>query len=88
MTDVLRLQSLPLSLSGVRKIMERMEWGDAEEFVTLGSVGEAQIDDSHYYVLIAPQNMVGQTIVKPLLEMVTVFFHASRISSPYSMSTS
>lgn len=64
------IQGLPLSLSGVRKIMERMEWGDAEEFVTLGAVGEDQIDDSQFYVLIAPQNMVGQAIVTPLLDMV------------------
>ena len=69
------VQGLPLSLSGVRKIMERMEWGDAEDFVTLGAVGKDHIDESQFYVLIAPQNMVGQTIMTPLLDMAS--FHAT-----------
>lgn len=32
------MQGIPLSLSGVRKIMERMDWGEVEEFVTFGQV--------------------------------------------------
>ena len=53
-------QGMPLSLSGVRRIMERMDWGDAGAFVGFGEVGADQIDsDCDYYVLIAPQNVVG-----------------------------
>ena len=32
------MQGIPLSLSGVRKIMERMDWGEVEEFVSFGQV--------------------------------------------------
>lgn len=64
------LQGLPLSLSGVRKIMERMDWGDAEDFVSFGTVSADQIDDSRYYILIAPQNVVGSTIMTNLHDMV------------------
>ena len=53
--------------------MDRMDWGDVEDFVTLGAVGADQVDESQYYVLIAPQNMVGHTIVKPLIDMVSCF---------------
>ncbi|KAK9842820.1 hypothetical protein WJX74_002899 [Apatococcus lobatus] len=63
-------QGLPLSLSGVRRIMEAMDWGDAEDFVGFGNVGANQIDDSQYYILIAPQNVVGTTIMTNLQEMV------------------
>ena len=53
-------QGMPLSLSGVRRIMERMDWGDAGAFVGFGEVGADQIDsDCDYYILIAPQNVVG-----------------------------
>ena len=31
-------QGLPLSLSGVRRIMEGMDWGDALQFVAFGNV--------------------------------------------------
>ena len=63
-------QGLPLSLSGVRRIMERMDWGDLVDFVSFGNIGEDQIDDSQFYILVAPQNVVGSTIVTKLTEMV------------------
>ena len=65
------LQGLPLSLSGVRRIMEAMDWGDSEDFVHFGQVGADQVDDCRYYVLIAPQNMVGTTIMTNLGDMVS-----------------
>ena len=43
--------------------MERMDWGDAEDFVSFGNVSADQIDDSRYYILIAPQNVVSNTII-------------------------
>ncbi|KAL3145428.1 hypothetical protein ABBQ38_001673 [Trebouxia sp. C0009 RCD-2024] len=63
-------QGLPLSLSGVRKIMNMMDWGDIGEFVSFGEVGRDQIDDAAYYILIAPQNVVGSTILTNLGDMV------------------
>ena len=64
------MQGLPLTLSGVRKIMTMMDWGDIGEFVTFGEVGHDQIDDASYYILVAPQNAVGNTILTNLGEMV------------------
>ncbi|BDA45931.1 probable adenylate kinase 5, chloroplastic [Coccomyxa sp. Obi] len=62
-------QGLPLSLSGVRRIMENMDWGDVFDFVSFGNVGSDHLDDSSYYVIVAPQNVVGSTIMTKLLEM-------------------
>lgn len=61
---------LPLSLSGVRKIMNMMDWGDIGEFVSFGEVGRNQIDKASYYILVAPQNVVGNTILTNLGDMV------------------
>lgn len=48
-----------------------MDWGDATEFVTFGAVGEEEVDDStDVYILIAPQNIVGNTILTGLGEHV------------------
>ncbi len=64
------VQGMPLSLSGVRRIMERMDWGDAGAFVGFGEVGADQIDDAcDYYILIAPQNVVGAAGAAPLLPL-------------------
>ena len=64
-------QGLPLSLSGVRRIMEAMDWGDIVDFVSFGQVGADQIDAGvDHYILICPQNVVGSTIMTNLLEMV------------------
>lgn len=64
-------QGLPLTLSGVRRIMEAMEWGNAAEFVRFGEVGADQIeDDCNYYILVCPQNVVGSTIITKMKEMV------------------
>eukprot|EP01025_Chloroclados_australasicus_P030118 TRINITY_DN3018_c1_g1_i2.p1 TRINITY_DN3018_c1_g1~~TRINITY_DN3018_c1_g1_i2.p1 ORF type:complete len:335 (+),score=30.03 TRINITY_DN3018_c1_g1_i2:92-1096(+) len=63
-------QGLPLSLSGVRQIMEYMDWGELKSFVSFGQVGADQIDESQYYILIAPQNIVGGMIVTSIAEMV------------------
>ncbi|GMH33032.1 hypothetical protein BSKO_00866 [Bryopsis sp. KO-2023] len=63
-------QGMPLSLAGVRRIMEAMDWGEAIDFVAFGQVGSDQIDDFDHYILIAPQNVVGSTIMTNLTEMV------------------
>jgi adenylate kinase len=63
-------QGLPLSLSGVKRIMTSMDWGDAAEFVSIGAVGAAEVDDSDFYIMVAPQNVVGNTIMTSLGEHV------------------
>ncbi|KAK9806973.1 hypothetical protein WJX72_009126 [[Myrmecia] bisecta] len=63
-------QGLPLSLSGVRRIMDQMDWGSVGEFVSFGQVGADQVDEAAFYVLICPQNVVGNTILTNLGEMV------------------
>lgn len=47
-----------------------MDWGNAEDFIKFGEVGSDQIEnDCSYYILIAPQNIVGGAIVTKLEEM-------------------
>ena len=50
--------------------MNMMDWGDIGDFVSFGEVGRDQIDDASYYILIAPQNVVGSTILTNLGDMV------------------
>lgn len=64
-------QGLPLSLSGARRILEAMDWGDYTDFVRFGQVGADQIEpDCQTYIIIAPQNVVGNTIITELTNMV------------------
>ncbi|CAK0771691.1 hypothetical protein CVIRNUC_003886 [Coccomyxa viridis] len=62
-------QGLPLSLSGVRRIMDNMDWGDALDFVSFGHVNPDQLDDADFYILVAPQNVVGSPIIHNLTKM-------------------
>ena len=80
----LGMQGIPLSLAGGRKIMERMDWGDVADFVTFGNVNASTIDDATYYVLVTPQNVVGNTIMTPLLEMVIPLFPNRRAKLLFS----
>ncbi|CAG9466110.1 unnamed protein product [Pedinophyceae sp. YPF-701] len=61
--------ALPLALSGVNRILENMDWGDAEEFVRFGAIGADEVDDSYAYIIVAPQNMVGASVIESLEEM-------------------
>lgn len=65
-------QGTPLSLSGVMRIMQQMEWGDASEFITLGNLGAKEVEDggADAFILIAPQNVTGHSVL-PLLEEMT-----------------
>lgn len=50
--------------AGVARIMNMMDWGEATEFVTFGQVGKEEVDEAtDVYMLIAPQNIVGNTIL-------------------------
>ncbi len=66
------VQGLPLSLSGVRRIMDNMDWGDALDFVSFGHVNPDQLDDADFYILVAPQNVVASPIILNLIKMVGV----------------
>jgi len=62
---------MPLALSGVRRILEMMDWGEAGPFVGLGQVGADQVDDeTAVFILIAPQNVVNGAVIYELQEMV------------------
>ena len=52
--------------------MTQMDWGDAQEFVRFGAVGGEHVDDCDFYILIAPQNVVGNTIMTGLTDMVRI----------------
>jgi len=63
-------QGLPISLAGVSKLMKNMDWGPATPFVKFGAVGEDEYeDDVSVYVLLAPQNIVGCSIMEDLEAM-------------------
>lgn len=63
-------QALPLSLSGVARILDLMDWGEADEFVRRGSIGkDVPTDDDDYFILIAPQNIVGYAVLPYIIEM-------------------
>lgn len=62
---------MPLQLAGTRRMLENMDWGDAGEFISIGGVGakEAKPEDD-MYILMAPQNAVGNCIIDDLAGMV------------------
>jgi len=39
-------QGTPLSLSGVMRIMQQMDWGEAKEFISLGNLGASEVNGS------------------------------------------
>ena len=53
-------QALPLALSGVARILDLMDWGDAEAFI-LGAppIGARRPEDEDYRILIAPAEHRG-----------------------------
>jgi len=76
---------LPLSLNGVRQILEMMDWqsgpGEAYEglvpnYVRFGEVGASEVDKDQgsapddVFIVIMPQNIVGFTLMPELQEMV------------------
>ncbi|KAB1211873.1 Adenylate kinase 2, chloroplastic [Morella rubra] len=61
---------MPLQLAGTRQILEFMDWGDYDAlgtFVKIGSVGAKEVDEQDdIFVLVAPQNAVGNCIIDDL----------------------
>ncbi|XP_048594528.1 adenylate kinase 5, chloroplastic isoform X2 [Brassica napus] len=69
------LAGMPLQLAGTRKILEYMDWGDDETlgtFVKLGAIGGKEVDEEDdIFILVAPQNAVGNCIIDDLQAMTT-----------------
>jgi len=63
-------QGTPLSLSGVMRIMKQMDWGqEASEFIQLGNLGANEVESADAFILIAPQNVTGHSVLPLLSEM-------------------
>ena len=63
-------QGLPLALSGVRRIVDKMDWGSGADFISFGEIGPDEVDDeTDVYILVAPQNVVGVSLFEYLKGM-------------------
>ncbi|KAG0554973.1 hypothetical protein KC19_12G134200 [Ceratodon purpureus] len=64
---------MPLALAGTRPMLERMDWGtyiDEGTFIRFGAVGAKEVyDDDDMFILMAPQNAVGNCIIDDLKAM-------------------
>lgn len=67
------LAGMPLQLAGSRKILEFMDWGDygaMDTFIKIGSIGAKEVDEQDdMFILVAPQNAVGNCIIDDLEAM-------------------
>ncbi|XP_038984088.1 probable adenylate kinase 5, chloroplastic [Phoenix dactylifera] len=67
------LAGMPLQLAGSRKILEFMDWGDhgaKGTFINIGSIGPREVDEQDdIFILVAPQNAVGNCIIDDLRAM-------------------
>ncbi|KAL0552712.1 hypothetical protein IC582_011833 [Cucumis melo] len=67
------LSGMPLQLAGTRRILEYMDWGEygaLGTFVKIGSIGAKEVDDQDdMFILVAPQNAVGNCIIDDMKAM-------------------
>ncbi|KAM7472965.1 hypothetical protein LguiA_011148 [Lonicera macranthoides] len=67
------LAGMPLQLAGTRKILEYMDWGEygaKGNFINLGSIGGKEVEEQDdIFILVAPQNAVGNCIIDDLRAM-------------------
>ncbi|KAL9250673.1 Adenylate kinase 5, chloroplastic-like protein [Drosera capensis] len=67
------LAGTPLQLAGTRKILEFMDWGDYDAkgtFINFGSIGPKEVEEEDdMFILIAPQNAVGNCIIDDMKAM-------------------
>ncbi|PPD98259.1 hypothetical protein GOBAR_DD04686 [Gossypium barbadense] len=67
------LAGMPLQLAGTRKILEFMDWGNygaMGTFIKIGSIGAKEVDEEDdMFILVAPQNAVGNCIIDDLRGM-------------------
>ncbi|XP_050881230.1 adenylate kinase 5, chloroplastic isoform X2 [Lathyrus oleraceus] len=73
------LSGMPLQLAGSRKILELMDWGDygaKGTFINIGSIGAAEVEEQDdMYILVAPQNAMGNCIIDDLKAMTSAAEH-------------
>lgn len=67
------LAGMPLQLAGTRQILEYMDWGEDGQlgnFITIGSIGGKEVtEQDDIFILVAPQNAVGNCIIDDLRAM-------------------
>ncbi|XP_031108973.1 adenylate kinase 5, chloroplastic isoform X2 [Ipomoea triloba] len=67
------LAGMPLQLAGSRTILEYMDWGDdgaLGTFVKIGAIGAKEVEEQDdMFILVAPQNAVGNCIIGDLKAM-------------------
>ncbi|GMH18989.1 hypothetical protein Nepgr_020830 [Nepenthes gracilis] len=67
------LAGMPLQLAGTRKILEFMDWGGygaMGTFINIGSIGAQDVgEQDDMFILVAPQNAVGNCIMDDLKAM-------------------
>lgn len=61
---------MPLSLSGVKRLLSQMDWGEDTPVSIAEGLGRDEIDDCDSYILIAPQNLQGSSVLPFIQEMV------------------
>ncbi|XP_031263901.1 adenylate kinase 5, chloroplastic isoform X1 [Pistacia vera] len=70
------LAGMPLQLAGTRKILEFMDWGNEGAmgtFINIGSIGAKEVgEQDDMFILVAPQNAVGNCIIDDLRAMTDV----------------
>ncbi|KAL0427483.1 UNVERIFIED_CONTAM: Adenylate kinase, chloroplastic [Sesamum latifolium] len=73
------LAGMPLQLAGSRKILEFMDWGDdgaMGTFIKIGSIGGKEVEEQDdMFILVAPQNAVGNCIIDDLRAMTDASGH-------------
>lgn len=62
-------QGMPMSLNGIMRIMGQMDWGTVKDRVVLGNLGGKEVEGADVFVCIAPQNIVGHSVLPLLAEM-------------------
>ncbi|XP_017252740.1 adenylate kinase 5, chloroplastic isoform X1 [Daucus carota subsp. sativus] len=67
------LAGMPLQLAGTRKILEFMDWGEygaMGTFISIGAIGAKEVaEEDDLFILVAPQNAVGNCIIGDLQAM-------------------
>lgn len=61
---------MPLSLSGVKRLLSQMDWGEDTPVSIAEGLGRDEIDDCDSYIIIAPQNLQGSSVLPFIQEMV------------------
>ncbi|CAA0819953.1 Adenylate kinase 5- chloroplastic [Striga hermonthica] len=73
------LAGMPLQLAGSRKILEFMDWGDdgaMGTFINIGSIGGSEVEEQDdMFILVAPQNAIGNCIIDDLKAMTDAAGH-------------